>query len=163
MFLINSNVNIFVAILLAGFFLGSLDTASNSLVLYMLGPLRSPPFTQSLHAMVALGFTLGSLVVRPYLPDNDQGSSDNVCDGFAQNDTINSNTTAFISNDSPDPSVSIDAKNIPNLVWPFSIICLVHIVCAAGYLSIGKSQMSHDCFTNIGCCSLLRHSYAQVL
>ena len=30
----------------SGFFLGGLDTASNSLVLYMLGPQRSPPFTQ---------------------------------------------------------------------------------------------------------------------
>ena len=61
---------LFPAILLAGVFLGSLDTASNSLVLYMLGPDRSPPFTQSLHAMVALGFMLGSLVIRPFLPDN---------------------------------------------------------------------------------------------
>ena len=50
--------------MVAGFFIGSLDNASNSLVLYMLGPARSPPFTQSLHAMVGLGFMLGSIVVR---------------------------------------------------------------------------------------------------
>ena len=131
-----------LAILLAGFFLGCLDTASNSLVLYMLGPLRSPPFTQSLHAMVALGFTLGSLVVRPYLSE-DQDNSDIVCDASAQNNTINSNTTAFvISDDSSDPSINIDAKNIPNLVWPFSIICLVHIVCAVGYLGISRLYIS---------------------
>ena len=30
----------------SGFFLGGLDTASNSLVIYMLGPERSPPWTQ---------------------------------------------------------------------------------------------------------------------
>ena len=50
--------------MVAGFFIGSLDNVSNSLVLYMLGPARSPPFTQSLHAMVGLGFMLGSIVVR---------------------------------------------------------------------------------------------------
>ena len=60
----------FTAIMIVGLFLGSFYTASNSLVIYMLGPGRSPPFTQSLHAMVALGFMLGSLVIRPFLPDN---------------------------------------------------------------------------------------------
>ena len=50
------------AILLAGTAMGCLDTASNSLVLFMLGPARAPPFTQSLHAMVALGFVLGDLL-----------------------------------------------------------------------------------------------------
>ena len=61
---------LFTAILLAGVFHGSFYTASNSLVLYMLGPERSPPFIQSLHAMVALGFMLGSLLIRPFVPDN---------------------------------------------------------------------------------------------
>merc|ERR1719422_564742 len=62
-----------LTIMIVGVFLGSFYTASNCLVLYMLGPSRSPPYTQSLHAMVALGFMLGSLVIRPFLPDN-QGS-----------------------------------------------------------------------------------------
>ena len=47
------------ALLLTGFFLGCFDTADNSLFVYMLGPARSKPFIQSLHAAVALGFTLG--------------------------------------------------------------------------------------------------------
>ena len=34
------------AIFLAGVFLAGLDTASNSLVVAMLGPQRAPPFTQ---------------------------------------------------------------------------------------------------------------------
>ena len=47
---------------MAGIFIGSLDTASNSLVLFMLGPDRSPPYTQSLHAFVGMGFVLGKLI-----------------------------------------------------------------------------------------------------
>merc|ERR1719481_189503 len=62
------------AVLLAGIFIGCLDTASNSLVLYMLGPDRAPPFTQSLHAFVGMGFVLGSLIVRPFLPDVEDNS-----------------------------------------------------------------------------------------
>ena len=68
--IIYDQVCLFTAILLAGVFYGSFYTASNSLVLYMLGPERSPPFIQSLHAMVALGFMLGSLLIRPFVPDN---------------------------------------------------------------------------------------------
>ena len=64
--------------MMAGIFLGCLDTASNSLVVWMLGPDRSPPFTQSLHAMVALGFVLGSLIVRPFLPHSEQDTG--ICD-----------------------------------------------------------------------------------
>ena len=37
---------LFPVIGVSGFFLGGLDTASNSLVIYMLGPQGSPPFTQ---------------------------------------------------------------------------------------------------------------------
>ena len=70
------------ALLLVGFSLGCFDSADNSLFVYMLGPDRSAPFIQSLHAAVALGFTLGgfcmkeshkcfssgSLLVHPFLP-----------------------------------------------------------------------------------------------
>ena len=42
-----------------GLSLGCFDSADNSLFVYMLGPERSRPFIQSLHAAVALGFTLG--------------------------------------------------------------------------------------------------------
>ena len=66
--------------LVVGVFLGSLDTASNSLVVYMLGPALAPPLTQSLHAMVALGFVLGSLLIRPFLPDTGHtGDTGEVC------------------------------------------------------------------------------------
>ena len=47
------------SLLMAGFSLGCFDTADNSLFVYMLGPARSKPFIQSLHASVAMGFTLG--------------------------------------------------------------------------------------------------------
>ena len=132
--------------MLAGFFLGCLDTASNSLVLYMLGPLRSPPFTQSLHAMVALGFTLGSLIIRPFLPEEQEDNSQ-LCNVFAQNETINEthngafNTATDIVSDG---STTQTNQNIPNLIWPFSIICSVHIICCIGYLCLGKIIIIHN-------------------
>ena len=52
------------ALLLVGFSLGCFDSADNSLFVYMLGPDRSAPFIQSLHAAVALGFTLGGFCMK---------------------------------------------------------------------------------------------------
>ena len=52
------------SLLLVGFCLGCFDSADNSLFVYMLGPDRSGPFIQSLHAAVALGFMLGGCVAK---------------------------------------------------------------------------------------------------
>ena len=47
-----------------GMSLGLFDTADNSLMVYMFGPVKSRPFTQSVHAFVGVGFVLGSLLVQ---------------------------------------------------------------------------------------------------
>ena len=47
-----------------GMGLGLFDTADNSLVVYMLGPNKSRPFTQSLHAFVGVGFVIGSFLAN---------------------------------------------------------------------------------------------------
>ena len=47
-----------------GMSLGLFDTADNSLMVYMFGPIKSRPFTQSVHAFVGVGFVLGSLLVQ---------------------------------------------------------------------------------------------------
>ena len=44
-----------------GMSLGLFDTADNSLMVYMFGPKKSRPFTQSVHAFVGVGFVLGSV------------------------------------------------------------------------------------------------------
>ena len=117
--------------LVVGVFLGSLDTASNSLVVYMLGPALAPPLTQSLHAMVALGFVLGSLLIRPFLPDNgDTGDTGEVCRHYLN--------TAITTNTSLTVDTVMEAGQLPDLVTPFTIIFIIHAISAAAYLSLSK-------------------------
>ena len=113
--------------MVAGFFIGSLDNASNSLVLYMLGPARSPPFTQSLHAMVALGFVLGSLIVRPFLPDVQQQDTA-ICE------TAGQSNLSQISDNQHDHHLT--AHSVLPLGWPFFIVCFIHTATALGYLAL---------------------------
>ena len=47
-----------------GMSLGLFDTADNSLMVYIFGPVKSRPFTQSVHAFVGVGFVLGSVLVQ---------------------------------------------------------------------------------------------------
>lgn len=47
-----------------GMSLGLFDTADNSLMVHMFGPIKSRPFTQSVHAFVGVGFVLGSVLVQ---------------------------------------------------------------------------------------------------
>ena len=94
------------SLLLVGFCLGCFDSADNSLFVYMLGPDRSGPFIQSLHAAVALGFMLGgcvakvvshregfsspgSLLVHPFLPS--ATTSNTICQdlGLLPTHTLN--------------------------------------------------------------------------
>ena len=123
--------------LVVGVFLGSLDTASNSLVVYMLGPALAPPLTQSLHAMVALGFVLGSLLIRPFLPDTghtgDTGDTGEVCRPYL--DTAN---TSITTNTSLTLDTVMEAGQLPDLVTPFTIIFIIHAISAAAYLSLSK-------------------------
>ena len=66
-----------------GMGLGLFDTADNSLIVYMLGPNKSRPFTQSLHAFVGVGFIIGSFLVQPFLPsESDENST--VCPGVEE-------------------------------------------------------------------------------
>jgi len=118
-----------MTIMIAGIFLGCLDTASNSLVIFMLGPERSPPFTQSLHAMVALGFMLGSLLVTPFLPGDQKADHGKVCNIAANNDTgavSGGNYTLDLA----------EADKLPNLIWPFTIIAAINVFCALSYLCL---------------------------
>ena len=124
--------------LVVGVFLGSLDTASNSLVVYMLGPASAPPLTQSLHAMVALGFVLGSLLIRPFLPDTgDTGDTGEVCGHYL--DTANTSNTSLTTNTSNTMDTVMEAGQLPDLVSPFTIIFLIHAISAAAYLSLSKA------------------------
>ena len=53
--------------------LGMFDTSDNSLMVYIFGPEKSRPFTQSVHSFVGVGFVAGSALSGPFLPSDDDG------------------------------------------------------------------------------------------
>ena len=61
----------FAAYFSAGFF-GAVNIA---LFVYTMGPVRSRPYTMAIHLLVGVGFLVGSFVVRPFLPGEEEGES----------------------------------------------------------------------------------------
>jgi len=143
-----------------GLSLGCFDSADNSLFVYMLGPERSRPFIQSLHAAVALGFTLGSLLVHPFLPP--ATASNTVCQDLGllpHNPLLNItipynpplNVTINFSSSTP-PMTTLEEEHvitvisedmspshswlnkIPDLAWPFIIIAFGNLITATAFL-----------------------------
>ena len=57
---------------------GAFTTADESLVVYVLGPVRSRPFTMALHALIGAGFLAATFLVRPFLPSSEVIRSDKV-------------------------------------------------------------------------------------
>ena len=47
------------------------DTSDNSLIVYIFGPQKSRPFTQSLHTMVGVGFLMATPICKPFLPESE--------------------------------------------------------------------------------------------
>jgi len=103
------------ALLGAGFFIGSYNTANNSLVVYMLGPDKCPPYIQSLHAFTSAGFVLSSLVVRPFFPE------------------VNVDAICGFSDVQEEASTE---REVVNLSWPYLLISAAHILPAVGFFLI---------------------------
>ena len=120
--------------MISGMFIGGLDTASNSLVIYTLGPVRSPPFTASLHAMVGLGFMLGSLVVRPFLPEQEEGdNTEGICSNIVSGHNVT--TMDFAINETLHQS---QHQILPDLIYPFTIVGGIHFLSGAAFIILGK-------------------------
>ena len=111
-----------------GMGLGLFDTADNSLIVYMLGPNKSRPFTQSLHAFVGVGFIIGSFLVQPFLP-SESGENKTVCPG-----SINTNNATVQEEYNPKLMGGISSIN-----WPFILIGVWLILTAAGNIILAFS------------------------
>jgi len=114
-----------------GMSLGLFDTADNSLMVYMFGPKKSRPFTQSVHAFVGVGFVFGSLMVQPFLPETNEGDS-SVCPGEGDHVTVEY-TYKIIG-------------GLPSINWPFIIIGAWHFLTAAGMIFLGFSGLEMPSF-----------------
>ena len=67
--------------------LGMFDTCDNSLMVYIFGPQKSRPFTQSVHSFVGAGFVAGILLSKPFLPEQETTFGD-VCPTEKTNETL---------------------------------------------------------------------------
>ena len=83
--------------------LGMFDTCDNSLMVYIFGPQRSRPFTQSVHSFVGAGFVAGILFSKPFLPEQKSPSGD-VCPNHNLTE-IGIRNDPYISPDDPPKEV----------------------------------------------------------
>ena len=102
--------------------LGAFITADCSLIVYTMGPVRSRPFTMTVHSMISVGFLLGTVLVKPFLPEESGAEEDidKIC-GSKENEA----TATKIPN------------NVDSISWPFVISGAWCVVFSIGYLATG--------------------------
>ena len=112
--------------------LGAYITADASVVVFTMGPVKSRPFTNALHACVGIGFLAATFLVRPFLPDSDTASKD-------RDSVCFNNGTA--TEESSGEVVSSDRGlmwGLDPVAWPFVIAGLWCCIFSLGYLILGN-------------------------
>ena len=102
------------------FVLSSFACMNQAAIVQTLGPVTSRPFTMGLHLSVGFGFLGGSLLVRPFLPDDmhEEGDTRGYQDVCVGGSDANSTSTLH--------EVVPLMAGLPSIYWPFIIIsCLV--------------------------------------
>lgn len=107
--------------------LGGFITADCAMLVFTMGPVRSRPFTNALHAFVGVGFFISSFVVKPFLPEDDKAVEDRdvVCNNV-------DNQTSTTANE-VEPLWGLQP-----IAWPFIISGVFCIVVSFGYLILGE-------------------------
>ena len=132
-------LNNFVALVLlrcAQFFaVGSFNTSDASLLVFTMGPVKSRPFTMTLHALIGAGFFAATFLVRPFLPESNEGQ--NVCPGTTEHNNFSKilehNTTANATV-APSEVVNVGTiAGISKIAWPFLIVGLWCVVFSIGF------------------------------
>ena len=67
--------------------LGAFCTADASLIVFLLGPTKSRPFTMAFHATIGAGFLAATFLVRPFLPQSEDAGQE-ICSR-----SVNANNT----------------------------------------------------------------------
>ena len=132
--------------LTAGFCASAFHVGNSALTVFILGPERSPPFQHALNAFVGVGFMMGSLIVRPFLPEKSEDTS--IC-GQVQEQTEANLTLAEV-----DVKYVADIRSneaffaIPPIVWPFLIIAVIHITTGLAFIALGLIIKQASSFTH---------------
>jgi len=108
--------------------LGANATADASLIVYLLGPERSRPFTMIFHALVGAGFLAATFLVRPFLPETGVVDSDKICGRL--------NITEEVVIVTPESTLTGDS--IPTIAWPFIISGAWCIFFSMGFLVLAR-------------------------
>ena len=112
-----------IARLVQNVVLGAYITADASLIVYTMGPTKSRPFTNALHAVIGVGFLLATFLVRPFLPEK---NIERVCPGDGSQ---------------PDEDVADFSGKIwgvDKINWPFLISGIWTVCFATGYVILSK-------------------------
>ena len=118
--------------------LGAFCTADASLIVSLLGPEKSRPFTMAFHALIGAGFLAATFLVRPFLPDNKNTDIDQICGRANQTDPSTSQDMEESLGSQEDPALSVVSEGVPTIAWPFIISGAWCIVFSFGFLVLAK-------------------------
>lgn len=131
-----------------GFGLGMFDTSDNSLIVYIFGPQKSRPFTQSLHTMVGVGFLMATPICKPFLPESE---TSHVCPKMPdETDSIvqeSGNVTELV-NWTPDEFLGMS-----KIAWPYLLMGIWHFGTTIGFLALAFSGKEMPRFHHYGMAS----------
>jgi len=131
---------------------GAFLTADSSLVVYLLGPTKSRPFTMALHALIGAGFLASTFLVRPFLPAEDEVDKNIICQ-WSNLTVFNETTNVVTSVTETEVQYLLTNKTvvphdqlIPTLAWPFIISGGWCIVFSVGFLILACLPYKMPCF-----------------
>ncbi|XP_023332152.1 sodium-dependent glucose transporter 1A isoform X2 [Eurytemora carolleeae] len=120
--------------LIQHFMLGAFITADASLIVFLIGPEKSRPFTMFLHAVIGSGFLAATILVRPFLPSEESVNKDTLCNRI---NTTLERTKDELSLINPEPNSFLFMEEdhlLPTIAWPFIISGVWCIFFSFGFL-----------------------------
>ena len=114
------------------FFRGCFAAVNIAHFVYTMGPIRSRPFTMLVHCLVGAGYFIGSLIVRPFLPEESENSQA-VCQD---------NSTASTSCDF-EGAVPI-MSGLPSVFWPYIILSVIVVAVSLLFLPLALCTSSKN-------------------
>ncbi|XP_040577207.1 sodium-dependent glucose transporter 1A isoform X1 [Lepeophtheirus salmonis] len=118
------------------FCIGAFMTADASLIIYTMGPIKSRPFTNAIHAICGVGCFLGTILARPFLPPSNDDMED-LCGKGNSSDS---------SGDTP--HFEIDSLyGVQSIAWPFLIGGIFTVAASMGYIILATLPLKMPIFS----------------
>ena len=124
---------------LAYLFGGSFAAVNIAHFVYTMGPIKSRPFTMMVHLLVGVGFFVGSLIVRPFLPDKsmaESGNSNDVCQSIGNVENVIEETTNNNNSTCEFENTVETLAGLPSIYWPYIIMSCIVLLSALSFLPL---------------------------